>query len=71
MKSDMTEREKEALMRGENLIQDAINRMRRAYERGTGCHLTADMISAMETSIFGSIWWEDDPRRAGQPPQHP
>lgn len=41
---------------------DALNRMRRAYERGTGCHLTAEMIQNLSVSIVGQIWNETDPR---------
>jgi hypothetical protein len=45
-----------------NAAQDALNRMRRASERGTGCHLTADMIAALTCSIVGQMWGEDDSR---------
>lgn len=48
------------------LVDDALDRMKRAYERGTGCHLTAEMIQAMGVSIFGDIWSE--PRDEG--PHH-
>ena len=41
---------------------DALNRMRRAQVRGTGCHLTADMIQSLYISFLGEVWGEDDPR---------
>jgi len=49
--------------------QDALNRMYRAYQRGTGCHLTAEMIHALSTTLFGQMWAEADPRalRENQP----
>lgn len=39
-----------------SLAHDALDRMRRACKRGTGCHLTADMISALEVTVVGSLW---------------
>lgn len=42
---------------------DALNRMRRAFERSTGCHLTADMIESLSVTVIGQMWNEDDPRR--------
>lgn len=41
---------------------DALERMRRAFERGTGCHLTASMINCLSVTVIGSMWNEDDPR---------
>lgn len=41
---------------------DALNRMRRAAERGTGCYLTAEMIRSLAVTSIGQIWAEDDPR---------
>ncbi|WP_010137619.1 hypothetical protein [Oceanicola sp. S124] len=43
---------------------DALNRMKRAHERGTGCHLTAEMINSLYVTVIGSMWVEDDPRKA-------
>lgn len=43
-------------------VHDALNRMRRAHRRGTGCHLTAEMLHAMSVSFIGEIWEEPDPR---------
>jgi hypothetical protein len=42
--------------------QDAFNRMRRAHERGTGCHLTAEMIAGLAMTQIAEIWSENDPR---------
>ncbi len=42
---------------------DALNRMRRAHKRGTGCSLTAEMIEALSRSVIGQMWEEEDPRR--------
>lgn len=43
---------------------DALNRMRRAYLRGTGCSLTSDMIEALGRTVIGQMWEDEDPRRA-------
>lgn len=43
--------------------QDALNRMARAYQRGTGCRLTADMIHALSLTVVGEIWSGTDPRK--------
>lgn len=45
-----------------NEAQNALNRLRRAHRRGTGCHLTAEMISSLALTLIGQIWDEDDPR---------
>ncbi len=42
---------------------DALNRMRRAYERRTGCHLTAEMVEALGETSVGSLFLDDDPRK--------
>jgi len=42
--------------------QDALNRMKRAHERNTGCHLTAEMINALACTVIGQAWDEPDPR---------
>lgn len=41
---------------------DALNRMRRACERGTGCYLTSEMVKSLEVSVIGAFWAQDDPR---------
>ena len=47
----------------QNGAQDALNRMARAYQRGTGCHLTAEMIQSLALTTIGAIWSEEDPRK--------
>lgn len=41
------------------ICNEALDRMKRASDRGTGCHLTAEMIEALSTSVIGSIWEGD------------
>jgi hypothetical protein len=43
---------------------DALNRMRRASVRRSGCHLTAEMIASLAGTIIGQMWLEDDPRKS-------
>lgn len=43
---------------------DALNRMRRAADRGTGCRLTAEMVQSLIITIIGQMAFEDDPRAA-------
>jgi hypothetical protein len=40
-------------------INAALDRMKRAHERGTGCHLTADMIQSLSVSVVGHLWDQD------------
>jgi hypothetical protein len=47
---------------GLDAAQDALNRMRRAHRRGTGCLLTAEMVASLAISMIGEIWAQDDPR---------
>ena len=49
---------------------DALNRMRRAAARGTGCHLTADMIASLALTFLGQAWEEDDPRNITKEDSH-
>lgn len=42
--------------------QDALNKMRRAHLRGTGCHLSAEEIASLALSTIGELWSQDDPR---------
>lgn len=39
----------------------ALNRMRRAHERNTGCRLTPQMIAGLSITTIGQMWAEDDP----------
>lgn len=45
-------------------VHDALNRMKRAHERRTGCHLTAEMIEAFALTFMSELWGEEDPRKA-------
>lgn len=42
--------------------QDALNRLKRAHDRGTGCHLSAEMVQCLGLTIFGEMWEQPDPR---------
>lgn len=42
--------------------QDALNRMKRAEKRGTGCRLTKEMIVSLSFMKIGELWTQDDPR---------
>jgi hypothetical protein len=46
---------------------DALNRMRRAHKRRTGCYLTAEMIASLGVSFVAQAWGEEDPRDAATP----
>lgn len=46
---------------------DAFNRMRRAYRRGTGCYLTAEMIASLSVTFVAQAWEEEDPRKIATP----
>jgi hypothetical protein len=46
--------------------QNAVNKMRRAHKRGTGCHLTAEEIFSLSLTHIGEAWEEDDPRDAAE-----
>jgi len=38
------------------LYDEALLRMKRAHDRGTGCYLTPEMIDAMSVMVIGE-WW--------------
>lgn len=40
------------------VAKQALTRMRRAHDRGTGCRLTADEIVCLGTTIVGQLWSE-------------
>lgn len=42
----------------------ALDRMKRAHERGTGCHLTAEMIRGLGLTFLAQTWNEDAPQEA-------
>lgn len=46
----------------EDAINGALNRMKRAHERRTGCHLTAQMIEGLGITFLAETW--SDPERA-------
>lgn len=43
-------------------VHDALNRLKRAHDRKTGCHLTADMVQSLGLSFLAETWGEPDPR---------
>lgn len=45
--------------------QNALNRMRRAHNRKTGCYLTPEMIAGLALTTIGQMWGEPDPRTPG------
>lgn len=44
--------------------QAALDRMKRANDRGTGCHLTAEMIRELGFTSIGETWGEENPCKA-------
>tara|TARA_Y100001960_G_C14101250_1_gene553017 strand:+ start:130 stop:309 length:180 start_codon:yes stop_codon:yes gene_type:complete len=42
--------------------QNALNKMKRAYQKGTGTRLTKEEIDSLAVSVIGQIWNEPDPR---------
>ena len=43
---------------------DALNKMRRAHQRGTGCRLTAEQIHSLSVTRIGELWADKDPRKS-------
>lgn len=43
------------------LAQQALDRMKRAYERGTGCLLTREMIQELNLTVIGEMWAQENP----------
>lgn len=41
-------------------VHAALKRIKRAVNRGTGCHLTADMVSALSVTSIATSWNELD-----------
>jgi hypothetical protein len=62
VESNETDADRVAVKTVFDAAHDALNRMKRAYDRGTGCHLTAEMISALSVTVVGSLWNDPDPR---------
>ena len=48
--------------------RDALTRMHRANRRGTGCHLTADMLQSLALTVIGEMWSDERPT-APYPPR--
>ncbi|MBY3162079.1 hypothetical protein HFO65_15705 [Rhizobium laguerreae] len=46
-----------------DLAHKALDRMKRASDRGTGCHLTAEMIAALSVTFLGQTWDEPAPEQ--------
>lgn len=42
--------------------QDALNRMKRAHDRKTGCYLTREMVYSLSLTSIAQTWAEADPR---------
>ena len=42
--------------------QDALDRMRRAHQRGSGCYLTAEMIQSLALTSIGEVWSDERPK---------
>jgi hypothetical protein len=42
--------------------QDALDRMRRAHQRGSGCYLTAEMIQSLALTFIGELWSDERPK---------
>ncbi|GAA0749678.1 hypothetical protein GCM10009075_38140 [Sphingomonas trueperi] len=51
-------------------VHDALDRMKRARDRGTGCHLTAEMIAALALSFLGEVWEQEAPLSTHQEQSH-
>lgn len=49
-----------------DIIEDALNKLRRAAKRGTGCRLTAEEIHHLNVTAFGETWSQPDPRKGAQ-----
>ena len=53
-----------AVERWSDGANDALNRLRRAKIRGTGCHLTAGMVHSLGLTVVGELMAEPDPRHS-------
>lgn len=51
-------------------MQDVLNKMKRAHDRGTGCRLTAEDIHALSVTMIGQWWSQDDPRKEAEKGQN-
>lgn len=40
---------------------EALRRMHRAFQRGTGCYLTPEMIRSLKVTVIGEWWANVEP----------
>ena len=40
---------------------DALDRLKRAYDRNTGCHLSRDMVAALGLTFLAETWNQERP----------
>lgn len=50
------------------VLRAALDRMKRAASRGTGCHLTAEMMRSLKLTFLAEIW-SDETMARGKDPQ--
>lgn len=53
---------RENLSEVEGWAQNPLNKLRRAEQRGTGCHLSAEEIFAIGLTRSVEMWAQPDPR---------
>jgi hypothetical protein len=44
-------------------IQDILNKLARAHQRGTGCRLTAHEMHILSVTMIGQWWGQPDERK--------
>jgi len=44
------------------LVQNVINRMKKAYDSKKGICISAAELAEMKLTVFGEIWEQDEPR---------
>jgi hypothetical protein len=42
--------------------QDALDRLHRAHQRGSGCYLTAEMVQSLAVTFLGQVWSDERPK---------
>jgi hypothetical protein len=45
----------------DEVAHDALDRMRRAHQRGLGCYLTAEMIQSLALTHLAELWGDERP----------
>jgi hypothetical protein len=48
----------------------ALDRLKRAHDRGTGCHLTAEMIRGLGLTSIATTWTDQDKNSEFVEPHH-